>query len=264
MSHGVNTKQEDGLSDKEEVVDEVLEENEAGDVEANVEINESADEQPMEEDAAEPKEEVGIEEGQQEQEQEMGAIEEEEEQEIKEEDLDASDQKIVHLYEIVSELIEEQKARTQDLYSLMKGGSVEKVMRTVEERNDSLLQSLQTEFELKKAENEDGMEDGLLIYTYVYVLIVFIVTMLLLFVYEVDAQFELYNDIVKAFNEYLEAIAEFTTVIEEQKKAKGVYVRKEKEGEFLSLIFSTLSCVHRPLSKKKKNGGLYICIVCLL
>ncbi|ETO13939.1 hypothetical protein RFI_23431, partial [Reticulomyxa filosa] len=219
MSHGVdNTKQEDASSDKDEDLNEAgVEENENGDVETD-QIDET--EEPTDEVVEEELEEI-------EQEQE------EEEMEIKEEDLDASDQKIVHLYEIVSELIEEQKARTQDLQLLMDGGSIEEMMKTVEDRNDSLLQSLQTEFELKKAETEEGVEDGLfspkkkkkkkkttrndphLTHTHdVHARIHNQID-------EVDAQFELYNDIVKAFNQYLETIAEFTTLMEQQRKANG-------------------------------------------
>ncbi|ETO04292.1 hypothetical protein RFI_33107, partial [Reticulomyxa filosa] len=100
-----------------------------------------------------------------------------------EEGLDENGQKIVQLYEIISELIEKQKARTQDLCS-----------------NEVLFQSLQGEFDLKAHENDENVEDD----------------------DEIDAQFELYNDIVNTYNEYLEAIGNFVPSHDEQKNISFV------------------------------------------
>ncbi|ETO08949.1 hypothetical protein RFI_28440 [Reticulomyxa filosa] len=124
--------------------------NESDKEEVNVNDSEREDvEEDSDMDNIKREEDQGQEE-EQDQEEEVEEVEEEEEEEVREEDLDASTQKIIQLYEIISELIEEQKARTQDLHLLTKGTTIEEIMKIVEERNDTFLQSLQTEFGLKK------------------------------------------------------------------------------------------------------------------
>ncbi|ETO16229.1 hypothetical protein RFI_21127, partial [Reticulomyxa filosa] len=150
MNAEAGTKEEAESNTNTPMAPEEEDENEREEMEAGT-IEELEDENEVEK--GESTEEMGNEEG--------------------EEGLDENGQKIVQLYEIISELIEKQKARTQDLCSLSKQANVENIMKSIEQRNEVLFQSLQGEFDLKAHENDENVEDdGLHIYiricTYIF------------------------------------------------------------------------------------------------
>ena len=113
-------------------------------------------------------------------------------------DFDENDKKIISLYEIINELIEETKSRTQDLLHLAKSGDedgvdTETLMERIEERNDVALQQIFQELELKEKktqENENNDDDDDDIED------------------ETDQGWEIYNTVVENLNKYMETFAD--------------------------------------------------------
>ena len=123
-------------------------------------------------------------------------------------ELDDNDKKIISLYEVINELIEECKYRTRDLIFLHESNeNVEPidtvaVIEQIEERNDISLQQIFEELELKEKandtdnenENENDSED------------------------ETDQNWDIYNTVVKNLNEYMEAYADSIQKIRDLRK----------------------------------------------
>ena len=121
-------------------------------------------------------------------------------------DFDENDKKIISLYEVINELIEECKYRTQDLLILQQssgdnGTDTVALMEQIEERNDISLQQIFQELELKEKklddDDDDEDEDD---------------------EDETDQGWEIYNTVVQNLNNYMEVFAESIQKIKELKQ----------------------------------------------
>ena len=74
-------------------------------------------------------------------------------------EFDENDNKIIQLYEVINELIDDQKARAEDL-ELLYQDKEDIVLQNVEHRNISVLDQIYTQLQLKeKDENEDDDDE---------------------------------------------------------------------------------------------------------
>eukprot|EP01084_Bolivina_argentea_P178560 308629_1 len=167
-------------------------------------------------------------------------------EEIKEDEeieFDENDNKIMQLYEVINELIDEQKARAEDLEMLYNDqGSY--VLQNVERRNDSVLNQLYTEMQLtEKNENDDNeddddsdsdddeSED------------------------EQDQGWEIYNSVVSNLNNYMQQLALFTTKLKEQKELMDLYEGPQEDEikELESVVEEQTIAIEQQM---KRNGDL--------
>mmetsp|Transcript_9643 Transcript_9643/g.15522 ORF Transcript_9643/g.15522 Transcript_9643/m.15522 type:complete len:445 (+) Transcript_9643:33-1367(+) len=120
-------------------------------------------------------------------------------------EFDENDTKIIQLYEVINELMDEQKARVEDLEFLYNDkGTV--ALQNVEHRNNSVLNQIFSELQLKEKNDDnndddeendsdsEGSED------------------------EQDQGWEIYNTVVQNLNDYMGQIALFTDKMKEQKE----------------------------------------------
>jgi len=78
-------------------------------------------------------------------------------------DFDENDKKIIQLYQVISELIDEQNSRAKDMAILHSGTDeeAEELMDRIEARNDAVLKQMYADLELKdKEEEEEDDEEG--------------------------------------------------------------------------------------------------------
>ncbi len=74
-------------------------------------------------------------------------------------ELDENDNKIIQLYEVINELVDDQKARIEDMELLYQDkGDI--VLENVEHRNNSVLNQIYTELQLKDENEEDDESES--------------------------------------------------------------------------------------------------------
>eukprot|EP01083_Nonionella_stella_P086316 239759_1 len=115
-------------------------------------------------------------------------------------EFDENDNKIIQLYEIINELIDEQKSRVDDMELLYRDQG-DLVLQNVEHRNNSVLNQIFIELQLKEnndededdSDSDDDSED------------------------EQDQGWEIYNTVVTNLNGYMASIALFSQKLKEHK-----------------------------------------------
>jgi len=117
-------------------------------------------------------------------------------------EFDENDNKIIQLYEVINELVDEQKARIEDMELLYSDkGNI--ALQNVEHRNNSVLNQIFSDLELKEKNyddeddedsDSDDSED------------------------EQDQGWEIYNTVVSNLNSYMGQVALFTQKLDEQRQ----------------------------------------------
>ena len=74
-------------------------------------------------------------------------------------EFDENDNKIIQLYEIINELIDEQKARVEDM-ELLYNDQGSTALQNVEHRNNSVLNQIYTELELREKNYDEEDTDS--------------------------------------------------------------------------------------------------------
>lgn len=73
-------------------------------------------------------------------------------------ELDENDNKIIQLYDIINELVDDQAQRVDDL-KLLYEEQTDEVLQNVEDRNNSLLNQVFSDLQLKETKDEEDDED---------------------------------------------------------------------------------------------------------
>eukprot|EP01084_Bolivina_argentea_P083156 150576_1 len=155
-------------------------------------------------------------------------------------ELDENDNKIIQLYEVINELIDDQKARIEDMELLYQDkGDI--VLQNVEHRNNSVLNQIYTELQLKD-ENEDDESDSDESED------------------EQDQGWEIYNTVVSNLNAYMAQIALFSQKLKEQNEL--INNNNEEETKELELVVEQQTIALE--QQMKRNDDLEIALQSVL